>query len=112
MNKQLHTKNLLIKAIRKIAGNAQIDVIPDNNNNLDIWVEGAVSMRHWFTVPPYEKGYHQNFVYDGLYGSKVMNNECVGSGDFTDALLKTVYEAGYMWECTNYVESVIYMERD
>jgi len=33
-------------------------------------------------------------------------------GDFIEALVNTVNEAGYVWECENSVESIIYKERN
>lgn len=112
MNTQLHTKNLLVKTIQKLVGDNKIDVKPTDSGNLEIWVQDACMYRHYFTVPPYEKGFHQRFTYDGLFGSRILNNDSLDSGDFIEALVNTVNEAGYMWECESYVESIIYKERN
>ena len=107
MNNQLHTKNLLVKTIKKACDNVKIDTVRDSKDCLHLIVDNGYLRTNWFTIPPFVKGENQRFYYDGLYGGEILNQECVGSGDFIDALSEVVYEAGYNWEIIDCCESVI-----
>tara|TARA_Y100000385_G_scaffold290462_1_gene363656 strand:+ start:655 stop:1008 length:354 start_codon:yes stop_codon:yes gene_type:complete len=117
MNTQLHTKNLLVKAIRKAQTaiglpKTKVTTETTDTNEIYIRVDDGSVVRYWFKVMPYEKGDHQRFKYDFLYGKRVMNDGKLFGDLFMEILHKTVFEAGYIWECENSVESIIYKERN